>query len=133
DCTVITAYPGTPYYDEALPNPDRPGVWTYTYARNGDRLHAFDIDFLVVADYYKGDPNGGYQAFVYTDYLTSEALVERRNWSESSVRAELGLAYPQARPALRYEHSTGQGAAEVLPGFILRRTESYAAGSSAAR
>src|SRR5262249_31016431 len=34
DCTVITAYPGTPYYDEALPDVAHPGVWTYTYAKN---------------------------------------------------------------------------------------------------
>jgi radical SAM superfamily enzyme YgiQ (UPF0313 family) len=128
DCTVITAYPGTPYYDEALPNPDKPGVWTYTYPKNGDRLHAFDIDFLVVADYYKGDPNGGYRAFVYTDYLTCEELVERRNWIESSVRAALHLPYPQARPALRYEHSMGQGASDVLPGFILRQSEASHSG-----
>jgi radical SAM superfamily enzyme YgiQ (UPF0313 family) len=129
DCTVITAYPGTPYYDEALPHESKPGVWTYTYRRTGDRLHAYDIDFLVVADYYKGDPDGGYQAFVYTDYLTSEELVAHRNWIESSVRSGLALPYPKARPALRYEHSTGQGAGEVLPGFIYRRTDTVAAGS----
>lgn len=122
DCTVITAYPGTPYYDEALPHPSEPGVWTYTYAKNGDRLHAYDIDFLVVADYYKGNPDGGYHAFVYTDYLTSDELVARRDWIERSVRATLGLPYPQARPALRYEHSMGQGAPAALPGFILRRS-----------
>jgi anaerobic magnesium-protoporphyrin IX monomethyl ester cyclase len=122
DCTVITAYPGTPYYDEALPDATEPGVWTYTYAKNGDRLHAYDIDFLVVADYYKGDPNGGYRAFVYTDFLTCDQLVARRNWIETSVRSALHLPFPQARPALRYEHSVGQGAGEELPGFILRRT-----------
>jgi anaerobic magnesium-protoporphyrin IX monomethyl ester cyclase len=122
DCTVITAYPGTPYYDEALPHATEPGVWTYTYAKNGDRLHAYDIDFLVVADYYKGDPNGGYRAFVYTDFLTCDQLVARRNWIETSVRSALHLPFPQARPALRYEHSVGQGAGEELPGFILRRT-----------
>jgi radical SAM superfamily enzyme YgiQ (UPF0313 family) len=122
DCTVITAYPGTPYYDEAVPHPSDPGVWTYTYAKNGDRLHAYDIDFLVVADYYKGNPDGGYHAFVYTDFLTSEELVARRDWIERTVRATLDLPYPQARPALRYEHSTGQGAAAALPGFILRRS-----------
>jgi hypothetical protein len=108
-------------------------VWTYTYAKNGDRLHAFDIDFLVVADYYKGDPNGGYRAFVYTDYLTCDELVERRNWIESSVRAALQLPYPQARPALRYEHSMGQGVSDVLPGFILRRSESYEKGGGGTR
>jgi hypothetical protein len=38
------------------------------------------------------------------------------------VRSALHLPFPQARPALRYEHSVGQGAGEELPGFILRRT-----------
>ena len=122
DCTVITAYPGTPYYDEALPHPDAPGVWTYTYKKTGDRLHAYDVDFLVVADYYKGDPDGGYHAFVYTDFLTADDLVARRDWIERSVRDALRLPYPRARPALRYEHSMGQGAAGALPGFILRRS-----------
>jgi anaerobic magnesium-protoporphyrin IX monomethyl ester cyclase len=126
DCTVITTYPGTPYYDEALPHATEPGVWTYTYAKTGDTLHAYDIDFLVVADYYKGDPNGGYQAFVYTDFLTSDEIVAHRNWIEQSVRSALRLAFPQARAALRYEHSFGQGANESLPGFILRRSDTHA-------
>jgi anaerobic magnesium-protoporphyrin IX monomethyl ester cyclase len=123
DCTVITTYPGTPYYDEAVPHESLPGVWTYTYARNGDRLHAYEIDFLTVADYYKGDPKGGYKAFVFTDFLTSEQLVEQRNWVESSVREKLDIPFPQARAALQYEHSTGQGANAVLPDFILGTSE----------
>jgi len=123
DCTVITTYPGTPYYDEAIAHPSEPGVWTYTHAKTGDQLHAYDIDFLVVADYYKGDPKGGYKAFVYTDDLSAEELVARRNWIEDSVRSALSLPFPQARPSLRYEHSFGQGANEDLPGFILRRSE----------
>jgi len=126
DCTVITTYPGTPYYDEAIESPAEPGVWTYTHRKTGDRLHAYEIDFLVVADYYKGDPKGGYQAFVYTDHLSAAEIVQRRNWIEESVRASLRLPYPQARAAIRYEHSMGQGSHE-LPGFILRRSD----GSSA--
>jgi len=125
DCTVITTYPGTPYYDEALEHAEAPGIWTYTQPKTGDQLHAYDIDFLVVADYYKGDPKGGYKAFVYTDFLTAEALVERRNWIENSVRSALKLPFPQARAAIRYEHSIGQGAND-LPGFILRRSDGAA-------
>src|SRR2546422_8578009 len=30
DVTVITTYPGTPYFDEAVET--KPGVWTYTYS-----------------------------------------------------------------------------------------------------
>lgn len=123
DCTVITTYPGTPYYDEAIEHTNEPGIWTYTQPKTGDQLHAYDIDFLVVADYYKGDPKGGYKAFVYTDFLSAEELVARRNWIEDSVRSALHLPFPQARASLRYEHSFGQGANEELPGFILRRSE----------
>jgi radical SAM superfamily enzyme YgiQ (UPF0313 family) len=119
DCTIITTYPGTPYYDEALAHPSQRGVWTYTVPKGTDRLHAYDVDFSVVADYYKGDPHGGYRAFVFTDFLSSEELVARRNHIEASVRSALGLSYAHARAALRYEHSMGQGANE-LPGFILR-------------
>lgn len=121
DCTVITAYPGTPYYDDAAEATGLPGVWTYTHRKTGDRLHAYEIDFLVVADYYKGDPQGGYKAFVYTDHLSAEEIVQRRDWIEDSVRSALRLPYPQARAAIRYEHSTGQGA-NGLPGLILRRS-----------
>lgn len=124
DCTVITTYPGTPYYDEAVPHSSQPGVWTYTYARNGDKLHSYEIDFLTVADYYKGDPKGGYKAFVFTDFLTANELVDQRNWVESSVRAKLDIPFPQARAALLYEHSTGQGANSVLPDFILGTSDS---------
>jgi hypothetical protein len=123
DCTVITTYPGTPYYDEALPHASMPGVWTYTYAKNGDRLHACEIDFFQVADYYKGDPNGGYRSFVFTDHLTAEDLVNQRNWIEKSVRTALGIPYPRARAAIQYEHSVGQGANSVLPDSIFRKSQ----------
>jgi radical SAM superfamily enzyme YgiQ (UPF0313 family) len=126
DCSVITTYPGTPYYDEAIPHDTDHGVWTYTYRKTGDRLHAYDVDFLTVADYYKGDPNGGYRSFVFTDTLSADAIVSRRDWIEASVRSALSLPYPQARPALRYEHSMGQGA-NRLPGYILGQGRACAA------
>ena len=103
-------------------------MWTYTQKKTGDRLHAYEIDFLVVADYYKGDPEGGYKAFVFTDHLSAEELVAQRNWTERSVRDALGIPFNQARPALRYEHSMGQGSGD-LPGFILRRSHTPASPS----
>lgn len=119
DCTVITTYPGTPYYDFAVPHESLPGVWTYTYQKSGDRLHAYDVDFTKTADYYKGDPKDGYKAFVFTDYLSSEQIVELRNWVEAEVRSRLGIAFNPSRAALRYEHSMGQG----IPDFILRQSQ----------
>lgn len=119
DCTVITTYPGTPYYDEAVPHPEREGVWTYTCRRSGDRLHAFDVDFTAVAEYYKGNPDGGYRSYVYTDWLSPERLVELRDWIERDVRRELKIPFNPARAAQRYEHSMGQGS-NALPPSILR-------------
>jgi radical SAM superfamily enzyme YgiQ (UPF0313 family) len=114
DVTVVTTYPGTPYYDRATET--RPGVWTYTCPRSGDRLHALELDYSRVADYYKGDPDGGYRAYVYTDHLSPEQLVTLRDGVEATVRAELGIPFNPAAPARLYEHSMGLG----LPGFILR-------------
>ena len=119
DVTIITTYPGTPYYDLAQADPDQPGVWTYTHRQTGDRLHAVDVDFMQVADYYKGDPDGGYTAYVFTDHLSREQLVTLRDQVEREVRDALGIAFNPARPALAYEHSMGQSG-PALPPSILR-------------
>lgn len=115
DVTIITTYPGTPYYDRALET--SPGIWTYTYPKNGDRLHAYELDYTQVADYYKGDPDGGYKAYVFTDHISADGLVSARDLVEKEVRAALGIPFNQSHPAQRYEHSMGQ-----LPGHILRRS-----------
>lgn len=114
DLTLITTYPGTPYYDEAEENSEEPGVWTYT-ARNGDRLHSQDVDFTTEQAYYKGAP-GDYRAFVHTDFLSAEQLVGLRDAAESDVRLTLGIPFNHYGAAQRYEHSMGQG----LPDRILR-------------
>lgn len=119
DCTVITTYPGTPYYDEALPNPSMPGVWTYECKRSKDKLHAYEVDFTEVAEYYKGDPEGGYHSYVFTDHLSAEKLVELRDEVERVVRDKLGIPFNPGKAAIRYEHSMGQG---MLPPFILKRS-----------
>ena len=116
DCTVITTYPGTPYYDMADPHPSLPDVWTYVQPKTGDRLHAYEIDYTTSANYYKGDPDGGYQAFVFTDHLSAKRIVELRNQVETEVRAALNIPFNQSAAAMRYEHSMGQG----LPDFIHR-------------
>lgn len=116
DATVITTYPGTPYFDEAVET--QPGVWTYTYAKTGDRLHSIEVDYREVAEYYKGVP-GEYTSYVYTDHLSAKELVQQRDWLEADVRAKLGIPYNVGAPAVRYEHSMGQGA---IPMNILRAT-----------
>jgi anaerobic magnesium-protoporphyrin IX monomethyl ester cyclase len=116
DCTIITTYPGTPYYDLADPHSSLPDVWTYTQPTTGDRLHAYEVDYTTSANYYKGDPDGGYQAFVFTDHLSATRIVELRNQVEKDVRTALNIPFNHSAVAMRYEHSMGQG----LPDFIHR-------------
>lgn len=118
DVTIITTYPGTPYYDEAVPDPSMPGHWIYTFAKTGDRLHMSELDYLKVADYYKGDPDGGYRAFVWTDSLSSEDLVRLRDFVERDVRARLGIPFNPGAPALQFEHSMGQTGARLPPNML---------------
>lgn len=119
DVTIITTYPGTPYYDRAIET--SPGIWTYTYPRNGDRLHTYELDYTEVADFYKGKPDDGYKAYVYTDFLSSDEIVSFRDAIEKEVREKLKIPYNVGNPATRYEASMGQ-----LPAHILRRSEAYA-------
>ena len=35
DATIITVYPGTPYYDDAVPHPTEKGVWIYRISAIG--------------------------------------------------------------------------------------------------
>ena len=120
DCTVITTYPGTPYYDESVPHESVPDAWTYTCKKSGDRLHSYDVDYRKVADYYKGDPAGGYHSYVWSDHLTGEEIVKLRDWVERDVRATLQIPFYAGAAAKRFEHSMGQG---ELPGFILRSSK----------
>lgn len=105
DVTIITTYPGTPYYDEAV-RTDK-GDWCYT-AKNGDRLYGIELDYTKVSDYYKGDPNGGYRSYVYTDFLTPKQLVNLRDDLERYVRRKLDIPFNPSLPAQRFEHSMGQ-------------------------
>lgn len=120
DVTVITTYPGTPYYDEALPHPRKSGQWVYTYKKTGDRLYSLDVDFSKVAEYYKGDPEGGYQSYVYTDFLTPKEIVSLRDETEKTVRGHLGIPWNEKSPELRFEHSMGQFGSG-LPPFIWKK------------
>lgn len=116
DVTIITPYPGSPYYDDAILEN---GAWTYSYSQTGDKLYAKEVDYLKTADYYKGDPNGGYQSYVWTDALSADVLVQERDMLERDVRQALGIPYNPSTPAVKFEHSMGQH----LPESILRRTK----------
>ncbi|OGR97384.1 MAG: hypothetical protein A2V88_07115 [Elusimicrobia bacterium RBG_16_66_12] len=114
DVTIITTYPGTPYYDRAVPHPTLKDVWVYTFETTGDKLYSHDVDYTEVADYYKGDPDGGYKSYVFTDHLTPERLVELRDKVERDVRRILNIPFNPGRPAQRFEHSMGQLGPNVL-------------------
>jgi hypothetical protein len=81
-------------------------------------LHAVDVDYSTVSDYYKGDPAGGYRAYVFTDRLSSDEIVRLRNEVERSVRHVLKIPFNPGAPGVKYEHSMGQG---NLPEFILKQ------------
>ena len=105
DCTIITVYPGTPYFDDAIE--ETPGIWTYRDKKNGDALHAYPVDHLKDVNFYKGVP-GHYSSFVYTDALTPQGLCALRDDLERDVRAKLAIPYPSSGAELSYEHSMGQ-------------------------
>ena len=111
DCTVITLYPGTPYWDES----NHVEGSTYVYETNGDRLYSEDVDFTRDVAYYKGIP-GEYKAFVWTDYLDRKRLAEMRDEVEAEVRSKLGIPYPAGAAAIQFEHSMGSR----IPESILR-------------
>jgi radical SAM superfamily enzyme YgiQ (UPF0313 family) len=119
DATIITPYPGSPYYDEAVSDG---ACWVYT-APNGDRLYQDEVDYTAEADYYKGRPGDGYVAHVWTDGLAKEDLVRERDRLESRVREQLGIPFNPSAPAIAYEHSMGQSA---LPPNILRASAAQA-------
>ena len=119
DCTIITTYPGSPYFDDAIKQKD--GTYVYTSDVSGDRLYQSPIDYLTELDYYKGDPKGGYVSYVWTDYLSSKDIVLARNNLESEVRSKLGIKFNSARPGIKYEHSMGMGNIN-FPKFILKNS-----------
>jgi radical SAM superfamily enzyme YgiQ (UPF0313 family) len=114
DVTIITVYPGTGYYDDATPLLNKPGVWVYR--SNQETLYSLEVDYLDTPNYYKGNPDGGYQSYVYTDFLSSEEIVRFRDFLERDLRRKLGIPFNPSLAAKRYEHSLGMPGG--LPPFI---------------
>ena len=118
DCTIITTYPGSPYFDYAIKKDD---IYVYTSDLTGDKLYQSCIDYLSELDYYKGDPDGGYVSYVWTDHMSPKDLVSARNDLENIVREKLNIPFNPAQSTTKYEHSMGMGNIEI-PDYILRRT-----------
>lgn len=119
DCTIITPYPGSPYYDDAARITE--GVYRYIAPKTGDHLWMSDVDFTAEAQYYKGHP-GEYVSYVWTDALSREKLVALRDDMENDVRQRLGIPFYPTGTATRFEASMGQ---TKLPSHILRGTAIY--------
>lgn len=119
DVSLITCYPGTPYYDQAIRSKSHgEDVWVYTHGPSNTRLYQYDVDYMRIANYYKGDPNGGYSAYVFTDTLTPDDLVRERDHLEREVRHELDIPFNHSAASVLYEHSMGQRG--IIPSKILR-------------
>ena len=118
DCTIITTYPGSPYFDHAVKTGDH---YTYVSDVTGEKLYQASIDYLSELDYYKGDPDGGYVSYVWTDYLTPKEMVALRDELERDVRKKLNIPFNPGRPGINYEHSMGMGNV-AIPDHILRTT-----------
>jgi radical SAM superfamily enzyme YgiQ (UPF0313 family) len=113
DCTIITTYPGSPYFDDAVKTGS---FYSYEHPKSKDKLYQDDVNYLLEPDYYKGDPNGGYTSHVWTDHLDKKELVVLRDELESTVRKELNIKFNQHGTVIKFEHSMGQG----LPTSILK-------------
>lgn len=103
DVTIITVYPGTPYFDDATPFAE--GAWRYA-SPNGDNLYYQQTDHLKDVNFYKGIP-GQYRSFVWTDDLTREEMVQCRDAVETDVRQALGIPWPTSAAEVQYEKSMG--------------------------
>ena len=113
DWTVITQYPGSPYFDQS--EPLKAGTWLYQ-AKTGERLYSCELDYAQDAEFYKGVA-GSYVSYVWTDHLSADDLVRVRDEAERVTRRELGLPAIQTVQARQVEHSMGQ-----LPPNVLRQS-----------
>ncbi len=136
DVTIITPYPGCPYYDDAVPTGRKledKDVFVYTCPRHfntnpdpflqPDKLYQVELDYRTEVDYYKGDPNALVISHVWTEHLSPAELVKARNAIEKEVRGNLGLPYyPRNEPidcaTINFDHSMGQ--TPILPSRMFR-------------
>jgi len=112
DITIITPYPGSPYYDEAK---IKDLHYVYTHPKTGDKLYMEDVNYHVKADYYKGIP-GEYKSYVWTDYMNKQDLIDARDNIERQIRTKLGIPFNASGEANKIK-IMGE-----LPDHILRRS-----------
>ncbi len=76
DVTIISVYPGSEYFNKSVVLDDN--LLKYENIKTNDSLYIKNIDFLNESNFYKSK-NGDCKAYVSTDYLSSEQLVEQRS------------------------------------------------------
>lgn len=106
DWSVITQYPGSPYYDDSI-YVNSMGAWLYVEPKSGNRLWSLQMDYRKDVGAYKSIP-GEYAAYVWTDTLTPGHLVRQRDYAESLTREYLRLPKLIEIPAKQFDHSMGQ-------------------------
>lgn len=115
DVSIVTPYPGSPYYDQAVPCSDDGSIWVYT--KDQDRLYSYDVDYTTLEQYYKGRPDGGYTSYVFTDYLSAEDLVDLRGDLAREARQAVGIPFNPEIGHTYYDRSICR-----LPPSIFRTT-----------
>jgi len=116
DVSIVTPYPGSPYYDQAVPCSDDGSIWVYTIDQ--DRLYSYDVDYTTLEQYYKGRPDGGYRSYVFTDYLSTVDLVDLRGDLAREARQAIGIPFNPEIGHTYYDHSVCR-----LPPSVFRTTK----------
>ena len=83
DVTIVSIYPGTPYYEESVLRSAYIDAWVYK--KDGEHLYSRDIDFMSDESNYKGKP-GEYSCHVWTDHLQPVDLIRAREFLEGELR-----------------------------------------------
>ena len=86
DLTIITPYPGSPYFDFSTHLKD--DIWQYESPYTKDKLYSINVDYSKTPHYYKGIP-GNYTSYVYTDNISSKDITVLRDEIEHDVRKTL--------------------------------------------
>ncbi len=83
DVTIVSIYPGTPYYEDSV---IRDGEYCYV-SPEGKKLYSKHIDFIKEESNYKCKPGESkYNCHVWTEFMTSQELVDARNSIEKEFR-----------------------------------------------
>lgn len=120
DLTIITPYPGSPYYDDAVRKTVKDNglteCYVYEHPKTKDKLYMENVNYHEKADYYKGIP-GEYKSYVWTESLNKNEIINVRDNIENQIRSKLNIPFYPAAEAKKIEVT------DELPDYILRRSK----------